>query len=117
MWDKWYELMFGRARASAEEGVDGDRAMVVLFFFSEWWFGEFYVGEMKFLKFVYFGVGLSFVCGLIVDEMMVTLFDREKVKIWYYGVRGDDDAGGCLVLLFVEKKSLVMCGFIVLVIN
>ena len=117
MRDKRYESMFGRARASAEEGADGDRAMVVSFLSSERWLGESHVGETKFPKPVHFGVGPSFVRGLIADETTVTSFDREKVKIWYHGARGDDDAGGRLASLFVEKKSSATRGLTALAIN
>ena len=117
MRDKRYESMFGRARASAEEGADGDRAMVVSFLSSERWLGESHAGETRFPKPVHFGVGPSFVRGLIADETTVTSFDREKVKIWYHGARGDDEAGGRLASLFVEKKSSAARGLTALAIN
>ena len=100
-----YESMFGRALASEDERAE--RTMMVSYLSSGRWLEDAHLGETVFPKPVHFSVGPSFVRGLLADETTVTSFDREKVKIWYHGagIRGDDDAGGRLASLFVEKKS------------
>ena len=112
-----YESMFGRALASEDERAE--RTMMVSYLSSERWLEDAHLGETVFPKPVHFSVGPSFVRGLLADETTVTSFDREKVKIWYHGadIRGDDDAGGRLASLFVEKKSSATRGLTALAIN
>ena len=100
-----YESIFGRALASEDERAE--RTMMMSYLSSERWLEDAHLGETVFPKPVHFSVGPSFVRGLLADETTVTSFDREKVKIWYHGagIRGDDDAGGRLASLFVEKKE------------
>ena len=114
--DALCESMFGKPRASSEIK---DSELVSSFLSSERWFGDLRTGEVSTPKPVHFGVGPSFVRGLIADETTVTSFDREKVKIWYHGagIRGDDDAGGRLATLMVEKKSTATRGLTALAVN
>lgn len=115
--DRRYESMFGRAAASEDERAE--RTMMTSYLSSERWLEDAHLGETVFPKPVHFGVGPSFVRGLLADETTVTSFDREKVKIWYHGagIRGDDEAGGRLASLFVEKKSSAARGLTALAIN
>ena len=110
------EAMFGRPRAS---NVISDAELMVSFLSSERWFGGLRAHETLRPKPVHHGLGPSFVRNLLADETTVTSFDREKVKIWYHGagIRGDDEPGGRLASLFVEKKSAATRGLTALAIN
>lgn len=110
------EAMFGRQRASS---VISDAELKISFLSSERWFGELRAHETLRPKPVHHGLGPSFVRNLLADETTVTSFDREKVKIWYHGagIRGDDEPGGRLASLFVEKKSAATRGLTALAIN
>lgn len=115
-----FKTMFG---ADADDGTSeiAQREMLVSYLSSERWLENAHLDEVSYPQPHHFGVGPSFVRGLIADETTVTSFDREKVKIWYHGanIRRNEgnEAGGRLASLTVEKKSSAMRGLTALAVN
>ncbi len=117
-----YQSMFGR-RLPSDDAAGAEREMMISYVTSERWFGSCraHLGEVQHAKPNEYGVGPSFVRGMIADETTVTTFDREKVKLWYHGAgaRGDagGEAGGRLASMSVEKKSSSKRGLTALAVN
>ena len=110
-----YAAMFDGRMSDAS----AEREMITSYVASERWFEGTHLGEITYAKPNHYGVGPSFVRGMIADETTVTTFDRERVKIWYHGAgaRGDEEAGGRLASMSVEKKSASKRGLTALAVN
>jgi len=115
-----FKTMFGAATDDGTSEIS-QREMLVSYLSSERWLENAHLDEVSYPQPHHFGVGPSFVRGLIADETTVTSFDREKVKIWYHGanIRRNEgnESGGRLASLTVEKKSSAMRGLTALAVN